>query len=233
MGKAPGKHWLMLPMLRLAAYVGLIVLVGCTEGSDHPFRKVEGQSEVLRPPDENYIAAGPGAEREIDYETLYGPGRIGPMVQANSSLPQRELGTESTDGLAMRARTGKTYTSAKRRVIRAVSVISVEGATATANAELKAAMRDVLSSAGWPVISVPREDALTISGNMNFGPREKDLQKITVSWTVSTFDGNTVGTVEQGNSVPVGSVENDWHDTASAIASTAAGGIFELVGRLR
>jgi hypothetical protein len=114
-----------------------------------------------------------------------------------------------------------------------VAVLPVKGATAKANAELTAAMREVLSAAGWPVLVQPREDALTIGGKVQLGPQENGLQKIAVAWSVSTSDGRSLGTLEQNNSVPAGALDNGWKKTAPDIANAAAMGIFEIVGKLR
>ena len=58
-----------------------------------------------------------------------------------------------------------------QRQIRAVAVVPVKGSPGGGDAELTAAMRKTLSDAGWPVVSKPQPDALTIVGRVKVAPQ--------------------------------------------------------------
>jgi hypothetical protein len=185
----------------------------------------------LPPPLEIYAMAGPNADHEIDYETVYGPGKALPvsaLVNKPNGIsglpPEPEASPGSPD---------TKQENGNRNAIRAVAVTGVRGASASGNAELTAAMREALASAGWPVVNRPRDDALTVSGQVNLGNKEGDSQKVALAWTVASPDGQTLGTIKQANSVPSGSLDQSWGDTAVYAAQAGATGIFDLVKKLR
>ena len=100
-------------MTRLLPILFLLLLAACGGGSQ-PFGKLqpaERTPAIISPPWETMIAAGPGASKEIDLETLNGPGR----QQAAAATPE-ELAADAKSG---------------RLVIRAVAVIPVKGAKGT------------------------------------------------------------------------------------------------------
>jgi hypothetical protein len=203
----------------------LLIIGGCGDGTVHPFSKPEGQLAAFPPPAENYTTAGPGAEYEIDYETLYGPNRSAPTTEAAAS--QRAATAMAGDQSNVPA----AGTGENRHPISAVAVPLVQGASESGNAELTTALREALSAAGWPVLQKPRKDALTISGKVSLG--SPGQQPVDIVWTVTTADGHTVGSLRQTNKVPAGSLGKTWGDTAIHIANAAAGGIFDLVKSLR
>ncbi len=64
-------------MTRLLPLLLLFFLAACGGGSQ-PFGKLEPAERtpaIISPPWEAMIAAGPGASKEIDLETLNGPGK--------------------------------------------------------------------------------------------------------------------------------------------------------------
>jgi hypothetical protein len=185
----------------------------------------------LPPPLDNYAMAGPEAEHEIDYETVYGPGKAIP-VSASTDDAARVSGppAESEDSPGAPA---SNKEDSNHHQIRAVAVLAVSGASSRGNTELTDAMREALIAAGWPVVSKPRSDALTIAGKVNVGPKDGDTQKVGLAWTVSSPDGRTLGTINQANSVPSGSLDASWGDAAIFATQAAATGIFDLVKKLR
>jgi hypothetical protein len=215
------------------------------------------------PPPLGYLAeAGPDAEKDVDYETVYGPGKVPPdkmaalaadtapveSVTARNLLDPEapevladgkgEVAAESPidalatagdaepveDAPAERAANGKQQ-------IKAVAVLAVKGAPGEGNTELTNAMRQILQEAGWPVLSKPRPDALTISGKVQLDPAKGATQKVALAWTVSSPDGRKLGTISQANDVPSGSLDDGWGDDAFYVAQAAAGGIYDLVKR--
>jgi len=101
-------------MTRLLPLLLLFFLAACGGGSQ-PFGKLEPAERtpaIISPPWEAMIAAGPGASKEIDLETLNGPGK-----QTATAATPEELAADAKSG---------------RLVIRAVAVIPVKGARAQA-----------------------------------------------------------------------------------------------------
>lgn len=190
----------------------------------------------LPPPLDNYAMAGPEAEHEIDYETLLGPGHTIPASAA--AIPASAAPSAATNVSNMppepdtsMAPAGKETSG--RQQIRAVAVVEVSGASGQGNTELTEAMREALSSAGWPVVSSPRKDALTLKGKVDIGAEEGGAQRVALAWTLISPDGETLGTVNQANTVPAGTISAGWGDTAIYAAQAAASGIFDLVKTLR
>ena len=88
-------------------------------------------------------------------------------------------------------------------------------------------------SAGWPVISAPRADALIIKGKVKVSEAAGETQKVSLAWTISAPNGKVLGTISQSNMVPAGAIDLGWGDSAIQDAEAAALGIFDLVKQLR
>lgn len=203
-------------MTRLLSILFLLLLAACGGGGSQPFGKLEPAERtpaIIAPPWETMIAAGPGASKEIDLETLNGPGR----QQAAAATPE---------DLAADAKSG-------RLVIRAVAVIPVKGAKGTGNDELTRAMRQTLTTAGWTVLQTPAKNALTISGRVEMAEVSGNTQMVALKWAVQAPDGGKLGDVNQANNVPAGSLDAGWGDIAGAAVEAAASGIFELINKFR
>ncbi len=117
--------------------------------------------------------------------------------------------------------------------IKAVAVVQVKGAPGKGNAELTEAMRKTLRSAGWPVLSAPRADALTISGTVALAQPKGDKQNVALNWTVTSYDGQLLGTIRQANDVPPGSLDKSWGEAAGYATEGGATGIFDLIKKYR
>ncbi len=211
----------------------------------------------LLPPTHAYVRAGPGAEKDIDYETLYGsqvavaqddyqhvnrgamPMATRAIVPATDDVAREEPVVRPSESrqpqqkLVAAKPKPTTKNSSDKAAIRAVALTGVEGAPGSGNRELAAAMRKVLASAGWPVISQPRDDALTISGDVAVGPKSGSVQNVALAWSVSSPDGKLLGTIKQANDVPAGSLDGEWGKTADYAAEAGAEGIFKLVQKYR
>jgi hypothetical protein len=172
------------------------------------------------PPAEYFVAAGPGTYRDIDFETLNGPGSVEAAAAMDEPLPLAD-------------ETAAVDSQSKRTAIRAVAVVPVKGSPGSGNAELTAAMREVLAKAGWPVLAAPRADALTIAGKVDVSEPEAGSQRVALRWTVTTPDGRPLGKVDQANGVPAGSLDAGWGDSAVPVAEAAATGIFDLIKTYR
>lgn len=207
----------------------------------------------LPPPLDGMMMAGPGAENDIDFETLNGPGKgdltetdaaaTGPgpeavMVVAQKSdqeLSNSEQKTAEAPPAEKIAEATPEPPPPKNggHLINAVAVIPVSGAPGNGNGELTSAMRRTLEDAGWPVLSKPRNDALTITGLVKLGEKSGSTQKVAVAWTVMAPDGRTLGSIKQANQVPAGSLDGGWGKNAEYAAMAAATGIFDLVKKIR
>ncbi len=173
------------------------------------------------PPAEYFAAAGPDAYKDIDLETLNGPG----SVEAAAAVVDEPL--------PLAEETAVAEPSPKRTAITAVAVVPVKGSPGSGNAELTAAMRETLAKAGWPVLGVPRADALTIAGKVEMSKPTGGSQQVALRWTVTTPDGRPLGKVDQANGVPAGSLDAGWGDSAVPVAEAAATGIFDLIKTYR
>jgi hypothetical protein len=203
-------------MTRLLPILFLLLLTACGAGGSQPFGKLqpaERTPAIISPPWETMIAAGPGASKEIDLETLNGPGK----QQAAAATPE-ELAADAKSG---------------RLVIRAVAVIPVKGAKGTGNDELTRAMRQTLTLAGWEVLGAPAKNALTISGRVEMAEVSGNTQKVELKWAVQAPDGGKLGDVNQANNVTAGSLDAGWGDIAGFAVEAAASGIFELINKFR
>jgi hypothetical protein len=240
-------------------------------------------ASLTAPPPELFARAGPTAGRQIDFETVHGPGLaeigttqmanadvvvehedIKPWVAAVSPIPGEELmpqiavsedgraaeppATDDIGGTALAAAEPAETPPAKpvkqatavpatarpgQQAIRAVAVVPVKGSPGGGDEELTAAMRKTLSAAGWPVVSKPAADALTIEGHVRLTGKDAQTQSVALRWLVKSPTGKVLGDVKQANDVPAGSLDEGWGGAATAVAEAAATGIFDVVKRYR
>lgn len=231
-------------------------------------------ASLTAPPAELFAMAAPDAHREIDFDTLHGPGlgafaatllaganeevqheEIEPTVAAVaplageaqmpriavSDIPSAAPPPDENDTTiaaveeaapAAKAEPAKRKPKPGERQIRAVAVVPVKGSPGGGDAELTAAMRKTLSAAGWPVVSKPQPDALTIVGRVKVA-NTGEGQTVSLSWVVKSPDGKTLGDVKQANDVPKGALDKGWGPAAYAVAEAAATGIFDIVKRFQ
>lgn len=170
---------------------------------------------LVRPPWEALVKAGPGAEKDIDLETLNGPQVAEIAVAAETPV--------TPEPPPVPPKPGDT-------VIKAIAVLPVTG---SGGAELTAAMRKVLKDAGWPVITAKRGDALTLQGSVVLDQAANGQQSVHLMWRVLTPKGKGLGDIKQNNAVPAGSLNGGWGDNAGFAAQAAATGIFKLIDGFR
>ncbi|MDE2445236.1 MAG: hypothetical protein KGO94_03595 [Alphaproteobacteria bacterium] len=216
-------------MTRGALLLLAFVLGGCA--SSMPLSKEAPlpvpQDALVRPPWEAYVKAGPGAENDVDLETLNGP-----QVAAAPPIPSVP---ENTPSAEPPPETVKMVPPPKGNTvqIKAVAVLPVLGSTPKGNGELRAALRKVLQDAGWEVISSARKDALTIQGKVAIDPALAGKQMVHLQWLVATPQGKTLGDIKQDNAVPDGALASGWGENAGFAAQGAADGIFKLIEKYR
>jgi hypothetical protein len=217
-----------------AALVFVAVLLAACSGPRLPFEK-EGpqsadQTQLVAPPWEAMVKAGPGAEKDLDLETLNGPAVQPPpppvaTVDAPPSLAEEEVVAEKPPPISKPDKKGT--------VIKAVAVPTVKGAEGRGNAELTEAMRKVLQQAGWTVVKAPAPDALTIRGKVKSGAIQGPTQNVKLDWVVTAPDGRTLGTISQANDVEAGSLATGWGENARYATEAAAEGIFKLIQKYK
>jgi hypothetical protein len=197
-------------------------------------------SALIRPPGDTYALAGSNASKEIDFETLDGPGAVDPATVA--SVPEtggmepvntQEVAKPEQQVAVAEPQKPKKKPAENATVIRAVAVLPVKGAPGNGNDELTRAMRETLAKAGWPVLKAPRADALTVAGNVVLADPKGGNQQVKVNWVVKHPQGKTLGDIKQNNAVPAGSLDKGFGDAAIMVAEAAATGIFDLIKRYR
>ncbi|MGE0008080.1 MAG: hypothetical protein AB7S92_21165 [Parvibaculaceae bacterium] len=243
-GSPSGDPWLKVTpavLQRVAAYTA--------ESLSSRLSQLGYATEIggIPPPLDTYARAGPDADKDIDYETLYGPLKapaavagVHPPLEGKAVAQAGQAGDKALAAVKAEPAEDKVVAAAAepaktggRKQINAVAVLPVSGAPGTGNADLTRAMRQTLADAGWPVVQSPRENALTILGHVKLGPKRAKDQNVALAWTVKTPDGRTLGTVRQANDVPVGSLEAGFGENALFAAQAAAGGIYDLVKKYR
>ena len=209
---------------RVILLLVLAFLAGCA--SNLPLAKEAPlpaqQDSLIRPPWEAYVKAGPGAENDVDLETLNGP-------QVAASPPVEAVAAEIRPAPIKDTALPKPGSEQ----IKAVAVLPVIGGNSKGNQQLTAAMRKVLADAGWEVLSKPRKDALSIQGRVATDPPLAGRQMVHLQWLVSTPAGKNLGDVKQDNAVPDGSLNAGWGENAGYAAQGAAEGIFKLIEKFR
>ncbi len=209
--------------LFLALFLGLFLL-GCS-GPELPLSKSQpsdvSADSLLQPPWEALVKAGPGADKEIDLETLNGPQKQPDIMPVQE--PARQDIVEVPKSKKPTPKPGDTE-------IKAVAVLPVSG---SGGAELTSAMRKILKDAGWPVLTSARADALTIKGRVVVDAAKDNQQLVHLVWVVSTPKGKVLGDVKQNNPVPAGSLDAGWGENAGYASQAAAEGIFKLIEKFR
>jgi hypothetical protein len=206
-------------MQRFFAIVISFSLTACAAPQLGDTRPQTPNDPLLRPPWEAFVKAGPGAEKDVDLETLNGTPQ-----QVVEAQPIEEPKPEPVPPKAPKP---------NNTVIKAVAVLNVVGAKGKGNAQLTAAMRKVLQDAGWPVLVAARADAITIQGSVVVDAAQGGQQPVHIAWFVITPKGKSLGDVKQNNAVPAGSLDQGFGENAGFVAQAAADGIFKLIEKYR
>jgi hypothetical protein len=213
-------------MLRHCVLLFVVLVVAACSGPTLPFEKdLPAESTIVNPPWEALVQAGPGAENELDLETLNGPNAA---VQPPPLIAEAEAaGRDDAEPPPPPKKPDKNAVA-----IKSVAVPSVQGAAGKGNAELTQAMRQVLRDAGWPVVNTPAANALTIKGKVKT-VKAGAVETVRLEWVVTTPDGKTLGDISQANDVPAGSLDKGWGENARFATEAAATGIFKLIQNYR
>jgi hypothetical protein len=217
-------------MIRVLMIMALM-LAGCS-GPQLPLSKsepVSPQDQLVQPPWEALVKAGPDAYKDIDFETLDGPGATGATAATDAAAPSAPEATPAPPQPPALGQLAANETGAKQ-VADSVAVVAIAGAKGAGNRELVTALTAEFQKAGWPVAAKRNASTIQISAKITFA-KHPDGERISIVWTVKTPDGRPMGDVKQENVVPPGSVDSGFGEAAKLIAEGAASGIFELVGK--
>lgn len=113
-----------------------------------------------------------------------------------------------------------------------VAIMPVEGAPGDGDQQLPRAIRYFLERAGYDVTDDLTEARAVILGTVQTSPPRGGAQKVDMTWSVMTPDGEEVGVVNLDNTVPAGALDGKWGETAYAAAGGAAEGIATILARM-
>lgn len=109
-------------------------------------------------------------------------------------------------------------------------VPTVEGAPGDGQTSLTSAIKQQLNSRGIALAKSGQQAAYMVRGEVKLTPAaQSDKEEIAIEWRVIDPSGRKLGTVSQRNSIPKGSLDGAWGQTANAAASAAAEGIVKLL----
>jgi hypothetical protein len=209
------------------AVLSLTLLLSACSGPRLPFEKdLPASDAMVNPPWETLVQAGPGADKELDLETLNGPG--GQFANSTAVAPPP---AEPAPQVEQQQQVAKDASKPEKKgvVIKSVAVPLVQGAPGSGNVDLTEAMRQVLREAGWPVVNSPAPDALTIQGKVKIAAAKGANQTVKLEWVVTTPDKQRLGDIAQANDVEAGSLDKGWGENARFATEAAAEGIFKLI----
>ena len=220
-----------MTLYRLFLLLSVLFFAACS-GPRLPFEKdMPAQDAMVNPPWEALVKAGPGADKELDLETLNGPGGL---FAGAAPPPPVSPPPEQTAVADPVPNTPEPKQPEKPGiVIKAVAVPMVQGAAGSGNADLTEAMRQVLREAGWTVVESPAPDALTIRGKVKTATAQGATQNVKLDWVVTSPDGKRLGDISQSNDVETGSLDKGWGENARFATEAAAEGIFKLIQGFR
>ncbi len=106
----------------------------------------------------------------------------------------------------------------------------IQGAPGSGNKELGEALVLVLAQQGIRLIREPQPDKMLVEGQITMGPPIEGQQEIALAWTVKEgLDGDVLGTVNQQNVIPAGSLDGRWGEVAMLVSRGAAEGIVAVL----
>lgn len=115
-----------------------------------------------------------------------------------------------------------------------VTIRGMSGAPGDGDSSLPAALKELIRRHRVAVIADGDPNAFVITGVMTVTPGTlSNTQVVQLEWSVLSPAGKVVGNVTQTNTIPAGSLNGPWGDTAAAAAEGALEGlarIFDTLG---
>ena len=110
-------------------------------------------------------------------------------------------------------------------------ILPLAGAPGDAAESLPRALEAELAAAKLPVADRIGDNDLLVLGNVAVGPAKDGLQAISIRWSlISAGDDRELGTIDQQNVVPAGSLNGPWGPVAEEVARATAAGLIDLLG---
>lgn len=110
-----------------------------------------------------------------------------------------------------------------------LTVRSVDGAPGDGDVSLRRALAYVLSKRGFRMVDELAGANVVIAGAVRVRTAGPATDEVSITWSARASDGDTLGTVEQSNRVPKGSLQPNWGVTAIQVAEAAVPGIERLI----
>lgn len=101
------------------------------------------------------------------------------------------------------------------------------------NFSLTRAMGYALGDKGIKIVKVPAEAEFQLKAQVRIDSPVSDKQQVNIDWIVSDNDDQEIGRAAQKNTVPAGTFNGRWGQTAVMIAAAAAGSVRDIVNRER
>lgn len=114
---------------------------------------------------------------------------------------------------------------------RTLTFHEIIGAPGDGDISLRRAIGFAMKNRGFSLTESIADGGIVISGTVHVMHQGQAGDDITIIWTALAPDGTQLGTVEQQNRVPMGSLSGIWGVTALQIAQAAAPGLAQLLER--
>jgi hypothetical protein len=244
-------------LLFLAGRGGIVVLP--VEGAPSPeglaravadeLQRHDLAASIIRTSDEATSLAGTAKQRqfdagrdEIELDWLYkdaegkvlgsDSGRwLVPAEPWRNSDPSAFLGVALASGPSLaRLIEGdkKSAPDDRRRVI----VYPVDGAPGDGRTSLKQAMERALQRRSIKIETEAEDGTLVVLGTVKVTPAGAGQDHVAISWSVINHEGQSLGVIDQENTIRAGMLDGPWGDIAVAVADAAAGGLADLMAAI-
>ncbi|MDX1484110.1 MAG: hypothetical protein R3229_06490 [Alphaproteobacteria bacterium] len=112
-----------------------------------------------------------------------------------------------------------------------VAVVDVDGAPGDGRISLRRALAFELRKQGFRVAEAAIRGAspIVLMGTVTASPAKSGTQRVAITWSVLSPDGQVLGKIEQANEVTAGSLDKTWGLTAIYAARAAAPGIADII----
>ncbi|MDF1747424.1 MAG: hypothetical protein P1V34_00960 [Alphaproteobacteria bacterium] len=115
---------------------------------------------------------------------------------------------------------------------RSVAVVGVDGAPGDGNTALAKAMTAVLKEAGVVIADMADKATLLLAGSVLQGEPKDGVEEITIRWWLMDATGKVLGTLQQSNLVPQGSLSEEWGSAAFDATLANVQAIQDILGKI-
>lgn len=115
---------------------------------------------------------------------------------------------------------------------RTVAVVGVDGAPGDGNRALSRAMEAVLADAGVTMADDAADASLLLAGAVGIELLDDGMERVSIRWWLMASDGTVLGSLEQSNIVPQGSLSERWGGAAYDAALANVDAVREILARI-